>query len=92
MRYDWRKMTALDGFEIRAIKDRLKESRCHIHGSDPAKCYCENFSPRDFLYNDVKRLLDEMERLKSAMRVAMSDMPSDQSRGYETLSLALGEP
>lgn len=41
---------------------------------------------------DILRVLDEVRRLKKAMRQAMADMPSDQSRGYETLSLALGEP
>lgn len=41
---------------------------------------------------EVLTLVKEVRRLRNAMRQAMSDMPSDQSRGYETLSLALGEP
>lgn len=41
---------------------------------------------------DVLVLVKEVRRLQKAMRTAMADMPSDESRGYETLSLALGEP
>jgi len=66
-----------------------------VEASGAAEALASAYSERDeykAAIVDVLKLVEEVKRLKKAMRKCMSDMPSDQSRGYETLSLALGEP
>lgn len=83
--------------ELKAFANRAKQARIAVSALVAPDSMSELVEKATLLAGQVLevdhfRLVAEVRRLQRAMRTAMSDMPSDQSRGYETLSLALGEP